>query len=164
MFIIRKTNFFIYYIILFIIIGFLGILSYLILMQATNFSLKEIQKPSGNNPRYDGWQLSWIGPIEFKVKYFEQELVIEFYKNNYKASYLFIDHHLFKKKSNLGGCLFYDEKLIKVMNKIAIDIKDNYSSILIGDDEVWNNLFNEIDNINNNENNKLQNALKDIPN
>lgn len=54
-----------------------------------------------------------------------------------RASYLFLDKHLFGNRSGYQGSMFMRDKLGQVIANTATDIQQNYQQVLRGDEPTW---------------------------
>lgn len=93
---------------------------------------------TGGNSFSDGWRLTYESPsLRVSVKYLDAQLEIHFTRGELTAEYLFIDREVFARHSGLGDSMFPPQKLAPIVDRLASDIRDNYGSILAGDDRVW---------------------------
>ena len=101
------------------------------------FELVERRVTGGNSSR-DGWRLLYKGPsVHVTIQFMDSQLEIHFARGDVTAEYLFIDRGLFGWRSRMGGNMFPPQKLAPIVDRFATDIRDNYGSILDGDDQVW---------------------------
>jgi len=98
-----------------------------------------VEKVIGESPSYkDGFQLVYSSvSIVVMIEYYDMELIITFKRNNNRATYLLLDQKLFNNISGYYGCMFPVDKLKPAIIQISNDIRDNYSTILMGDNDVW---------------------------
>jgi hypothetical protein len=75
------------------------------------FALVEQQPPTSASFR-DGFHLRYaLDPVDLVVDYYDMELVPSFHRGAERASYHFIDRHLFANASGYGGAMFPVDKL-----------------------------------------------------
>jgi hypothetical protein len=101
------------------------------------FALLEQKRATGISFK-DGFHFLYSKfPIGIIVDYYDMELMPMFCRGKDKVSYYFIDRYLFSNASGYAGCMFPLNKLAEPIQKIAHDIKNNYSLVLSGDDMTW---------------------------
>ena len=101
------------------------------------FTLVEEKPPSSTSYR-DGFRLRYAGsPVAIVVDYYEMEFFPTFSRGSTEANYYFIDYYLFANRSGYGGGMFPLDKLAAAIANIASDIRENYGSILAGDETTW---------------------------
>jgi hypothetical protein len=107
----------------------------------SGFSLISERCPQTNSFK-DGFSFIYRNElISIQIEYYDMEFSVLFIKENHNISYLFIDKHLFSNRSGLQGNMFPRNKLLSVVNRTAIDIEENYQSILNAEDAIWQKLI-----------------------
>ena len=93
---------------------------------------------TGGESYRDGWRLAYASPtVTVTVEYLDQQFEVLFMRGDVEADYLLIDRERFGRRSGLHGDMFPPDKLGPVIDAVAADIRENYSAILRGDDDVW---------------------------
>jgi len=109
-------------------------------LHGLGFRLTEEQWPTGDSFK-DGFQLMYAGsPVSLLIEYYDAELVIWFQKSGERIPYLFADKQMADNRSGFAGCMFTRNKLANAMHRMAVDIRQNYEQILLGDERAWHKL------------------------
>jgi hypothetical protein len=115
-------------------------------LSSLGFRLKESKVSPGNNARYDGWHQHWErrrlarNELGVRIEYYEWEFNVVFNRKDLAVGYIFLDMELHHHSSGYQGTMFPPDKLPRVIEQTAQDIRANYQEILSGDESIWNRI------------------------
>ena len=93
---------------------------------------------TGGSSFRDGWRLIYSAPtLTVTVQYLDQEFQVLFARAGVEADYFFIDRELFDRRSDLYGNMFPPQKVGQAIDRVAGNIREHFSSILLGEDSDW---------------------------
>jgi hypothetical protein len=93
---------------------------------------------TGGNSFKDGWRLTYESPnIRVTVEYLDAQFDVQFARLGLEVSYFLLDRVLFNRRSGFHGNMFTPEKLGKVIDRVAADVRDHYGLTLKGDTQAW---------------------------
>ena len=106
-------------------------------MADLGFRLADRRATGGQSFR-DGWRLVYSAPtLTVTVQYLDMQFEVLFARAGIDVDYLFIDRELFGRRSGLHGNMFPSQNVGEVIGRVASDIREHFSSILLGDDNEW---------------------------
>jgi hypothetical protein len=104
------------------------------------FELKDRWVTDGDSFR-DGWRLIYSHQhVEVLAQYLDSQFEVEFKRGDVSATYLKVDRELFARRSGYHGDMFDPDELVRVIPRIADDIRTNYGLLLAGDDAEWDRI------------------------